>query len=61
MLLEDLKGDDKEIHKTLGLLRQFNENKFTISYNKDYPDNPFTNNRYNPEPIVREYVEDKSI
>jgi|GEM_PF-3209225 len=61
MLLEDLNGDDKKIHKTLGLLRQFNENKFTISSNKDYPDNPFTKYRYNPEPIIREYVEDKSL
>lgn len=61
MLLEDLNGDDKKINKTLGLLRQFNENKFTISSNKDYPDNPFTKYRYNPEPIIREYVEDKSL
>lgn len=61
MLIKDFIEKDKDTQKTLELLRQFAKNDVVLSSHKEYPDTPFTAFQYNPEPVVRDYVENKSL
>jgi hypothetical protein len=60
--LSEIKSTDEYIQDpTLKEIRETYNDKIIIKSDKRFPDKPVYSARNNPEPIVREYVENKDL